>query len=360
MADFASEWAMHTWAMLVDSAPWLLFGFLFAGVIHVLVPVQKATRRLGHGAAGVIRASLLGIPLPLCSCSVIPVASEIRKAGAGRGAFVSFLISTPETGVDSIAISYALLGPLFAVVRPVAALASAVVAGVLTNKFSISDHTGVEVAEASSPSGCGDSCACGDAPEAPRRGKTVTALRYGLIDMFVDLSPWLVAGFVLAGLFSTVIPEGFFGEYVGGGLSAMLAMLVVGLPLYVCATSSTPIAAALIAQGLSPGAALVFLLVGPATNIATMLVVVKDAGRRALAIYLVTIAVVSVTFGLALDRAAVAMPELMPMRADCADAQVRTVGTAAALVLLALLANGFRVRITTVLRTRQGAGPNAV
>ena len=288
--------------MVLEAGPWLLGGFVLAGVIYVAVPVETLTRHLGRpGAGAVVKASLIGIPLPLCSCSVIPVASSFRKQGASRGAFVSFLISTPETGVDSIAISYALLGPVLAVVRPIAAFVTALTAGLLVDRSTEAVPSPSETLEPAAGESCCCSCTGPDeAPPAPR-SKVASALRYGLVDLFKDLSPYLIGGFVLAGLVAAALPPGFLERHVGAGPAAMLLMLAVGLPLYVCATSSTPVAAALIAHGLSPGAALVFLLVGPATNIATMLIVHRDVGRRGLAIYLGTIALFAILFGLAID-----------------------------------------------------------
>ncbi len=344
MTDFATRWAVETWTLTLAAAPWLLGGFLLAGVAYVLVPIGAVTRHLGRpGLASVVKAALFGIPLPLCSCSVIPVASSIRKQGAGRGAFASFLISTPETGVDSIAISYALLGPLLAIVRPVAAFITAIVAGLLVGSDEKVEH---ETAIAENATSCSRDCAEEDAPT--RTGKFTTALRYGLIDLIADLSPWLVAGFVLAGLAAAVIPDGFLEQRIGTGLPAMLVMVVVGLPLYVCATSSTPIAAALIARGLSPGAALVFLLVGPATNLATMVVVARDLGRRGLAVYLITIAVVAVAFGIVLDAVLPSLPVSLATLPGCGDDHASTAAWPIAIVMILLIANGLRIRLRSM------------
>jgi hypothetical protein len=309
------------------------------------------TRHLGRpGLAGVVKASLFGIPLPLCSCSVIPVASSIRKQGASKGAFVSFLISTPETGIDSIAISYALLGPLWAIVRPVAAFVTALTAGALVDRIDpASASTRGHARENPGGNGaCAESRACADRPPTIAGRRITAALRYGLVDMIADLSPWLVGGFLLAGLATAAIPDGFLQSYVGTGLSAMLVMLIVGLPLYVCSTSSTPIAAALIARGLSPGAALVFLLVGPATNIVTMVVVSRDVGRRGLAIYLLTIAVVAVAFGLLIDLTWPSLPVSLATIPVCGDHSASTAGWPIAAVLILLTLNGLRLRISRV------------
>lgn len=316
MSNFLSTWAVHTWVVILDAAPWLLAGFLLAGLIHALLPVGRIATHLGRpGFLGVLKAAALGVPLPLCSCSVIPLASMMRRGGASRGATAGFLISTPETGVDSISITYALMGPVMAILRPIAALLSAISAGVLIDWFASKHDRRAEVsgfctADSNScaaisdgnagPSGCG----CDFPVKTAGTAKTQwlkKALHYGFVEMFVDLSIWLLIGFTLAGLISAVVPEGFIHEYRASGILAMLLMMVISAPLYVCATSSTPIAAALVTKGLSPGTALVFLLVGPATNIATMMIVAKELGIRSLLIYLISIVAVAVGLGLLVD-----------------------------------------------------------
>lgn len=340
MTDFAILWASATWDMMVQAAPWLLGGFLIAGFVHILVPVASITRHLGQpGLSGVLKASLLGIPLPLCSCSVIPVAVSIRKQGASRGAFASFLISAPETGADSIALTYALLGPVLAVVRPLAAFVTAVVVGVLVGNDPPSPSTLPTTEE----SGC---CCGSKESSAPDKKKgLVEAIRYGLIEMMSDLAPWLLAGFILAGLVTAALPADFLERHVGSSIGSMLLMLVIGLPLYVCATSSTPFAAALIAKGLSPGAALVFLLAGPATNLATMLVVSRDLGRRGLFVYVSGIAVVAVGFGLLLDRLIAVFPSALSSTPVIAHEHSSVVAPFFAIALCVLILNGLRIRM---------------
>jgi len=366
MSDFLWSWLMHTWAVTLEAAPWLMAGFLFAGLVHAWVPVRQIAAHLGGpNLGGVLKAAFLGVPLPLCSCSVIPLASSIRRSGASRGATASFLISTPETGVDSISITYALLGPVMAVLRPLAALLSAITAGLLINRLGVRpSHTPEakewnrprnpdvrvgDLAEDSQPAGCGD-CSCKtvswptQAPPRPPAARLKAALRYGFVEMFADLSVWLLVGFVLAGLISAVVPQRFLENYLGSGLPAMLAALAVALPFYVCATSSTPIAAALMSKGLSPGTALVFLLVGPATNIATMVVVAKELGRRSLLIYLLSIAVVAVVIGIAVDLALI-MPALEVLRVSVSLSRTASwPAILAAVVFVVLVLNGLRLR----------------
>ncbi|MHC4696318.1 MAG: SO_0444 family Cu/Zn efflux transporter [Planctomycetota bacterium] len=343
MLNFLTNWAYETWGMVVEAAPWLLVGFVLAGVIYAWLPLDKVRRHLGGpGWGGVLKASLVGIPLPLCSCSVIPVAASLRKQGASKGAFLSFLISTPETGVDSIAISYALLGPFLAVVRPVAAFVTALTAGFMIG------WTGDEARESARAEGRGSldcsNTGCCEGTGETGSGRLITALRYGFVDLFADLAIWLVAGFVLAGLLSAVMPEGFLERRVGSGIMPMLLMLVVGMPLYVCATSSTPVAAALIAAGLSPGAALVFLLVGPASNAATMVVVARDLGKRGLVLYLTTMAVVALMFGLIVDQVVPSLPLQVTALPESHARGGSPAASLAAVVLIVLVVNGLRIR----------------
>lgn len=369
MMIFLTDWLVQTWAVTVEAAPWLLAGFLLAGVIHAWVPVGRIATHLGKSSVGgVLKAAVLGVPLPLCSCSVIPLASAMRRSGASRGATAGFLVSTPETGVDSISITYALLGPVMAVLRPVAAFISAVVAGLLINRFAPEDSpgspgvsgSGSSIGEHSRKQEEGCCCSCECSAGAPLTGgpadladestrpsfvaRLASAVEYGFSEMFADLAIWLVIGFILAGLISVLVPPQFLETHLISGWLAMPAAVAIGLPLYVCATSSTPIAAALMAKGLSPGTALVFLLVGPATNIATMVVVGKELGRRSLVIYLLSISVVAVGLGILVDLA-LFIPTLHALRVNVVIDETKAWWEIAlAVAFAALLANGLRAR----------------
>ena len=242
--------------------------------------------------------------MPLCSCGVLPAAASIKKQGANNGATTAFLISTPESGVDSIAISYALLDPVMTVARPLAAMVTALAAGITENLFSSeSDHS--EAPDLSCPvDGCCDGVDCDPVEHAHHHTyaqKTLAGMRYAFGELWGDLAGWFFVGILLAGIIAALVPADALGEYLGGGIESMLLMLVVGIPLYICATASTPIAAALILKGVSPGAALVFLLAGPATNITSLTVLLGVLGKRATVIYLAAIAVFAVASGLALD-----------------------------------------------------------
>ena len=231
---------------------------------------------------------------------------SLRKQGANKGAVTSFLISTPESGVDSIAITYALLDPVLTVMRPVAAFVTATAAGIAENLF-FRETTSAEIKpDLTCPvDGCCDGIDCD--PETHRHHhsfgeKLLSGVRYAFTEFWDDLAGYFFLGLVLAGLITVLVPDRFFTAYLGEGLSSMLVMLAAGIPLYVCATASTPIAAALIIKGVSPGAALVFLLVGPATNMATLTVLAGTLGKRSTALYLASIAVCAVLFGLAVDE----------------------------------------------------------
>jgi uncharacterized membrane protein YraQ (UPF0718 family) len=298
LAGFARELA----DILLDSGLWLMAGFLLAGLVHVFVPIGWVRRHLGgRGPWPIIKAALMGIPLPLCSCSVIPAAAQLRREGAGKGAAASFAVSTPETGEESIALTWALMGPIMALIRPVAALATAITTGLLINAFVPDDQPSTPARNDTRDRCCSTpDAACSTTREPPGR-RLARALRYAFVELPADLAPWLLGGLALSALMGAVIPPGWIESHLGKGMGPMLIMLAVSLPLYVCATSSTPVAAMLIAKGLSPGAALVFLLAGPATNTATMAWVAKDLGWRALAIYLAVISAAALLLGAAVD-----------------------------------------------------------
>lgn len=290
-----------------DAAPWLLLGFIAAGFIKVWLPDDLLNRWLGgEGLWPITKAAMIGAPLPLCSCGVLPTAMSLRRSGASRSSTVSFLIATPETGVDSIALSYALLGPVMAVIRPVAAIISAIFTGLLTTLIAPSETTQQRPQSTSCSSSCNNppttSC-CDNKSEQTKTNilnRSTNALRYGLIEMVDDLVLWLIFGLLLAAAMQTWAPPMALADW-GSGLSAMLIMLLVGIPTYICATASTPIAAALLLAGISPGTVLVLLLAGPATNLATMGVIHKEMGKTVLITYLLGICVSSVAIGLATD-----------------------------------------------------------
>lgn len=299
-----AEFSSNTLLLLLDAAPWLLLGLVAAGIIKAWIPDSLINRWLGGaGLWPITKAALVGTPLPLCSCGVLPAALGLHRSGAGRGPTVSFLIATPETGTDSIALSYAMLGPFMTIIRPIAAIFSAIFAGLLASWAREQTPTPAELTSCRN-SCCNDSCT----PAAERSGNgplktTMEGLRYAFTDILDDIVVWLVIGILLAGLVTTLLPPLSLAAW-GSGLPAMLVMLLAGIPMYICATASTPFAAALLLSGISPGTVLVFLLAGPATNLATLAVVRKELGNQVLFAYLGGITFASLMLGLVTDALA--------------------------------------------------------
>lgn len=325
------------WGVLCEMAPYLLFGFLAAGTLSVAISPSTVERHLGSGGIWpVIKATVFGIPLPLCSCGVIPVAASLRRHRASRGATAAFLLSTPQTGVDSIFVTLSLLGPVFAVFRPLAAFVSGIIGGSLITLLDSDDEPQPETVSPSQ-----DDCSN---PALESRGLVYRVFHYGFVTLPSDIGRPMMIGLVLAGIISWIIPDDFFAEILGTGIAAKLVMMVAGIPLYVCATASVPIVAAFIAKGMSPGAALVFLMTGPATNAAAITIIWKLLGKRTTIIYLGTVAVLSITFGVLLDgifamKGVSAEPGMSWMLPD-------SVKTAAGVVLLGIFAAALRPRFT--------------
>lgn len=288
-----NQFFMSLLDILNEMSPYILLGFLLAGVLHVFVRPSAMTRHLsGRGAGPVVKAALFGIPLPLCSCGVLPTAVSLRRNGASKGASTSFLIATPQTGVDSIAATYSLLGPAFAVIRPVAALAGAVFGGMAVSKSEPDD----EVRE------CAVTDADDDRIASMSFGRKIAeAVRYGLVDMVASVGKWLIIGLVVAALITVLVPDTLFVSLSRYPILAMLVMILVAIPMYVCATGSIPIAMSLMLKGLTPGVAFVLLMAGPAANFASVMILGKTIGRRATAIYVGSVAVTAIAFGLAID-----------------------------------------------------------
>ncbi|MFT5675019.1 MAG: uncharacterized membrane protein YraQ (UPF0718 family) [Paraglaciecola sp.] len=279
--------------LFTESAPYLLLGMFIAGAINQLVPKAWIERTLGRKNS-IFTAALIGAPLPLCSCSVIPVAMGIRRSGASKASTASFLVATPETGVDSIGITYALMGPVMAVARPIAAISSAVITGACIGLFGKDANTLTDTPVSNS---------CCHAQPVKVSGwkqniKQIFVFGYG--QLLRDFMLWLLIGLFFAALIQTLLPAGFFAQYAHGVL-AMLVIVLISIPMYICATASTPLAVGLLLSGISPGAALVFMLTGPATNIATLMVIKNELGIRELIIYLISIIVSAVIAGLSLD-----------------------------------------------------------
>lgn len=276
-----------------EMSPYLLLGFLLAGIMHAFIPDGWYTKYLsGNTFRSVVNAAIFGVPLPLCSCGVIPTAMSLRREGASKGAVVSFLIATPQTGVDSIFATYSLMGLPFAIVRPIAALFTAIIGGTSVN-WNGKEAEAIVLTDASR--------AYSEQPHLSFGDRCVEALKFGFVEMMEDIGKWLVVGLIVAGLITVLVPDSFFEVFKDNTLLSMLLVLCVSVPMYICATGSIPIAVALMMKGLTPGAALVMLMAGPACNVASILVVNKVLGKKTLMLYLVAIVGGSILFGFGID-----------------------------------------------------------
>ncbi|WP_372795643.1 permease [Pontiella sp.] len=276
------------WLVTVEMAPYLLFGFLMAGILSALISRDYVRRHLGGGGLlGAFKAALVGVPMPICSCGVIPLAASLRKHGASRGATASFLASTPQTGIDSLMVTYALLGWVFAVFRALVAFLSGIICGLAVEAVPTPDNGEKEEADA--------------APAAGGQPVVLRMLKYGFLTLPSNISRAMIFGIVLSGIISGLIPDDFFADRLGNSPVAMLVMLVIGIPIYVCSSASVPIALAFIKAGLSPGAALVFLITGPATNAATLTTLWQIIGRKQLMVFLITLAVCALAAGFVMN-----------------------------------------------------------
>ena len=285
----------ESWSVLGQMAPYLLFGFFVAGLLSIVISPEWIERHLGgKGIGPIIKSALFGVPLPLCSCGVIPVTASLRRHGAGRGATTAFLLSTPQTGVDSLLATYALLGPVYAIFRPLAALVTGIVGGVLVSIFD-KDHAPTPD-DPDKPT-CTAECCTGD----EHQPAILRILRYGFITLPGDIAKELLVGIAIAGAISALVTQNALAAYLGGGLLSMFVMMAFGIPIYVCSTASIPIAMGFMHLGASPGAALVFLITGPATNAAAITVVWRLIGRRSAVIYLLTVALGALAAGFLLD-----------------------------------------------------------
>ena len=293
MVDFAKSIIVDFWNTAAEMSPYLLFGFFVAGILSVLVSQRLVERHLGgRGVWPLVKASIFGVPLPLCSCGVIPVSISLHKHGASKGATVSFLLSTPQTGADSIFVTLSLLGPVFAIFRPLAAFVTGILGGTLVDVFSRNKEDANRP-----PQECLDECCAG----GNKTSKIVRGLKYGFVTLPRDIGKAMLAGLIIAALISALVPDGYFAEKLGTGFFAMVVMMFLGIPVYVCATASVPVAAALILKGLTPGAALVFLMTGPATNAASFITIWKALGRSTAITYLATVAGCALLGGVLLD-----------------------------------------------------------
>lgn len=280
--------------MLNSMSPYILLGFLIAGALHAFVRPSAMSRHLsGNGLGAVIKAALIGIPLPLCSCGVLPTAVSMRRNGASDAATTSFLIATPQTGVDSIAATYSLLGPVFAITRPIGALVGAIFGGMLVGKFAPTSPDALKI------NNCDIDC---DSDGRRTLWQNILeTLRYGFVDMVASVGKWLVVGLIIAAAITVFVPDEIFLSVAKYPIVAMLLMVVVAIPMYICATGSIPIALSLILKGLTPGVAFVLLMAGPAANFASVMVLRKAMGARATALYISSVIITAIGFGVLID-----------------------------------------------------------
>ena len=303
----------HLQDITFEVTPWLLFGLLAAGLVKAWMPEDLVARWLGgRGAGPIIRGALVGAPLPLCSCSVIPIALGLRRNGASKPATVAFLVSTPETGVDSVILSWTLLGPFMTIARPVTAILSAIFSGFMT--LLLAGREGDVPPPVPAKSACASSC-CGSkkpavpaaaAPPSPLTAwsRTRDGMGYALTDLWDDIAPWIAGGILVTALVQTWIPPGELHAYTDGSWLAMVLMVAASMPVYVCATASTPMAAAMLYSGLSPGMTLAFLIAGPATNLAPLALIRQEMGWRTMTAYLLGIGISAVGLGMLTDLVA--------------------------------------------------------
>lgn len=357
--DILIKIVQESWHVLVEAGPYVLFGFFVAGLLKAFVSESFMAKHLGKKSVGsVFKAAIVGVPLPLCSCGVLPTALGMRKQGASKGATTAFMISTPETGVDSMAVTYALIDPIMTVIRPVAASITAVFAGILVNMFPEKDDTSLlppfsqnmahdhesHSDHVHGVSGCGcNNERCDSEGKLTLWGRFMNGMDYAFGEMISDIGRWLILGVVIAGIISAVMPPDLLEGYVGTGFLSYLVMLVVALPLYVCATASTPIAASLLLKGLSPGAALVFLLAGPATNGATITVMLKTLGKRAAGLYVFSIVICSLGLAFVVDQIYISLGlDIRAVVSEVSETLPHSVGVASGLILLFLVARSYR------------------
>lgn len=368
------------WVLVCEMAPYLLLGFLLAGLMHEFVPKSLSQRYLsGRSMKSVLWAALFGVPLPLCSCGVIPTAMGLRREGAGKGATIAFLIATPQTGVDSIVATYSLMGLPFALIRPLVAMVTAVMGGWLVNatdneilavrspqKHEEEHHgccCGEHHEEKHSHDCCGKhheeehhDCCCGKHHEEKHSHgcccgehkrniwhRLGDAMTYAFVEMMGDIGKWLLVGLAVAGIITALVPDTWFAVFQGNSLLSILFVLLLSIPMYLCATGSIPIAVALMLKGLTPGAALVLLMAGPASNAASIVLIRKELGWRTLMVYLSSLVLGAVVFGLAID---LLLPEAwftqaLHLTEDCCEEGPGLFSIVSTLVLALLLLNAF-------------------
>ena len=417
------------WASFMLLAPMLLLGLFLAGLIHVLISRDAILRWLsGDNLWSVCASAAIGVPVPLCSCSVVPVVAEMRKKGASRSSCMSFLITAPETGADSILVTHAFFGFVAAVVRPLVSFLTAVVAGIFCigiirddsdaneprqhhaheHRDSDSDHVHdahshgdgehdhnhgeheylypgqndcyVSPAQLKGmlaswlarlaprrPIVVGDSKAASrDTPNSFREADSTMneespephaaqannelslgtvvrhIFRYGFVEVADEILFALLVGLALGGVLFLAVPDDLMTSEYARWISYPV-MILVGIPLYICASASTPIAAALVAKGLSPGAALIFLMTGPATNSGTIAIIVNQFGTRFGTIYVGIVIAATTILGIMIDMVLIATGLTLPVNLSVSHAPaIQVLEWTGSLALMALIVWRFR------------------
>ncbi|WP_410474513.1 SO_0444 family Cu/Zn efflux transporter [Guyparkeria sp. TX1] len=382
-----TQWFDELWFLTLEAAPWLLLGLVIAALIKAFSDQLAIAKYLsGESTGAIVRAAFIGAPLPLCSCGVVPAVLGLKDAGAGRGPSMAFLVATPETGPDSISVSYGMLGPVYAIARPIAAIIGAIVTGVVSGRLAgpMPADSATTTADGccgeEKDSGCCDTtpasastascCApendtatacCGDdVPAGPgARERLSGGFAYAFGQVLIDIVPWMVLGLAIAATAVVLIPDGFF-DNAWGLVGSYLLMAVIGIPMYVCATASTPIAAGLLVAGMSPGAALVFLLAGPATNIGTLGILRKHFGARLIGVYLVTVIACALVAGISLDLLWQAFDWSLPSSAAAGHAmEANWLGIGSLAVLAAVTIHAYWRRRQVRQVPRHGSGEEA-
>ena len=338
--EYVRDFLNELYFITTEMAPYLMLGFFFAGILYLLFPKKRIRQYMGRNRNGaVVNASILGIPLPLCSCGVIPTGLSFYRNGASRGSTVSFLISTPQTGIDSILVTYSMLGLPFALIRPFVALVTGISGGLLTNRI-----TRKEKEEQVIETGNNNSLPSGFFP------RMKAMFRYAFVEFLQDIMGWLIIGLLIAALIAVFIPDDFFAGLARNDILEMLIILIAAIPVYICATASVPIAAVLILKGLSPGAALVLLMAGPATNAATITMIGKVMGRKSLVSYLLSIISGALIFGILINTF---LPErwfVLPQHMMSHDHEMLPawLSIGSAIILVLLIINGYMKKLERI------------
>ena len=300
--DLAIDFANNFLILLDAMAIYILIGLLVAGILKQLVPDDFVLKHLGKGStSSVLKATLFGIPLPVCSCSVIPLAQGLRKEGASKGAVQSFLISTPITGVDSILATFSFFGLIFTAFRVISSVIIAIIVGLVQNFVEKDNKEDIKDLEVATSSCCSDSSCSTNTEKKKKQFSFKSAFSYAYVTLFIDMAKPLFIGLLLGSVFTTFMPKEYASMLFENQVLTYFVILLFSMPLYVCATASLPIAAALILQGMSGGAAFIFLTAGPATSAITMSVVYKTLGKTSLIVYVSTIAILSFIFAFIYD-----------------------------------------------------------